>query len=239
MTTAKDNILARWRFDELPGGKQARQVLEQVLGVADPLRTHRTNVVDKNDALSEIGKRDAMREFAKAPEVAGRLYRARVAVEAMRAKLNEQRAKLQQPPTFDKSDAAGAALRGEMRAMLRSADIGERARLMQDPEFAAAALEASDALSGIDSTLRAQAIAAHAELQSPGSTERLAEIEEAISVVDAAYGIAAVDTMQMGGFRHHQELTGFLEASLAEKRANVDAEVSGTFASFGEFAAAA
>ena len=131
----------------------------------DTLNTERAKV-DKDPNLSETGMRTKTKEFLKANahEVV------RVKKLAEKAKIAEKRKNVALP-AIDKTDAAGAMLRMQIRSKLESMSKGERKAYLAiatDPLYLAAVLEAPNELTGIDAETREMIHARAVETAHPG-----------------------------------------------------------------------
>jgi hypothetical protein len=100
--------------------------------------------LDKN--LSEQGREN--QRSAKLRAAIRDLRDARAPLDEMQKKLDIKRKAVSLPPT-DPKDILGFLKRQELRATLRSMDPGQRAVLIEDPQFADAMLEQPPALSGL------------------------------------------------------------------------------------------
>lgn len=234
-----ETLLSRWnpKHDSDPTMAPAKFALEQILTVPDALRA-RSATIASDKKLSAIGRHDEIRKSFGEAEIGGRLYRARRAVETMRAKVNDRRAKLE-TSTTDKTDAAGAAIRVELRTMLRGMNAGARAQILfsenADPRFWEAALEAPDVASGINPTERKQILDAKIERFHPGEAAKIDEINEAVALVDAAYRISVYDTLSITGLPtdgRTNDLDSMIEGALGGRAENIKSEVASTFADF-------
>jgi hypothetical protein len=99
-----------------------------------------------NKDLSEQGRDNQRR--AKLRAAIRDLRDARTPVDEMQKKLDARRRAVAMP-AFDPADTVGFLRRQEIRAALRAAERGERALLLQQPEFADAMLEQPPLLSGL------------------------------------------------------------------------------------------
>ena len=139
------------------------------------------------------------------------------------------------------TDAAGAAMRVELRAMLRSMGNGKRTQLLlssdADSRFQDAALEAPDAASGITAEIRERLTDAVTERLFPGEAAKLEEIDEAIGLVDAIYKVVMTDVSRFAGLPDNNRNvieSAVTDALGPEKVGNIDAVVSQDFAGFAD-----
>src|SRR5713101_3928085 len=122
--------------------------------------------------LSAAGKKQKIQKFVS--DQSHELLRVRLAAEKAKGALAKRRAKLQRPP-IDKTDAAAAAIRSELRAQLVRMSAGERKAFLPtaDPMFWHAVLEAPSALTGIDNDMRQAVLTLAIETAFPGQLAKL------------------------------------------------------------------
>lgn len=183
-----DQLRQRWRVDWQTGRlNPLTGAFGTALRIAESLPRVREDA-GRSGELSRKGIAARVREAA-ARDVRA-LKGAREEADRVRALLLRERAGLGLP-AVDRKDAAGAIERMEARAFLRSLELGERVKLaMEDRWFAEAALSAPPALSGFDAktldTLRTRMV----EAASPDAVAAIEEMEEALSLADAALSLA-------------------------------------------------
>jgi len=135
--------------------------------------------------LSAIGKRDKIQKFVS--DQSHELVRVRKHAEKAKANVAKRRAKLQ-PPSIDKTDAAAAAIRSELRAQLVRMSAGERRAFLPtaDPMFWYAVLEAPSALTNVDNETRSAVLSLAIENAHPGQLAKLEHDSEAIQLLEVA-----------------------------------------------------
>lgn len=231
------NMLDRFsRFDSIPALAPARTEMERVFATMEEVRAQHAKIA-KNDKLTEVGKRDAMRKFV-GEHLAGKLRRAERAVAAMRTKVTEHRAALQ-PAAPDRNDVAAAVLRSEMRTLLRNLSPGERLQRLTgpnaDPTLQAAVLEAPGFMSGTTEADRQMILNAVIERTHPGELARLEEFDEAIEHVNAAFGVALVEIRSTAEFPNERMLQDFVAEAVPDT-GRLDAEMNHQFADLAKVA---
>ncbi|MCB1745187.1 MAG: hypothetical protein KDK91_32770 [Gammaproteobacteria bacterium] len=239
--TIYETLLSRWnpKHDDDPKMEPVKRAMQMVIEV--PAKLHaQQEALSRNPNLSAVGRYEEIRKSFSTSDVGGRLQLARKTVETMRAKQDERRANLL-PRSPDKTDAAGAAMRVELRAMLRSMGNGKRIQLLlssdADSRFQDAALEAPDAASGITAEIRERLTDAVTERLFPGEAAKLEEIDEAIGLVDATYKVVMTDVSRFAGLPDNNRNvieSAVTDALGPEKVGNIDAVVSQDFAGFAD-----
>jgi hypothetical protein len=150
----------------------------------------------------------------------GAVARAKVTTNRIRRELEQRRSKLAlQGP--DKTDVAGALLRQEIRSWLRSMAPSERTALVSMPDVdrdvALAVLEAPAALTGVTETLRENMIESGLQRLHPEAMKEIADIEEALSLVDNAVRAASKEiqsNLKMSEFETNELIAGTKFAKL-------------------------
>ena len=183
-----EQLRARWRVDWQTGRlNPLTGAFGTALRIAEALPKVREEA-GRSGELSRKGIAARVREAA-ARDVRA-LKGAREEADRVRALLLRERAGLGLP-AIDRKDAAGAIERMEARAFLRGLAHGERVKLaMEDRLFAEAALSAPAALSGFDAATLDALRARLAETASPAAVAAIEEMEEALTVADAALALA-------------------------------------------------
>lgn len=235
MSTLEQTILERSSFmSDVPALKPALTAITRALDVHTKFRTKAAEVA-KDPHRTALGKQDVLRKFVG--ENAHEVLRIRKAVDVMRTKLTERRAKLM-PPAPDPTNAASAMLRMEARTFLRGVkNPGERLRLiLDDPSMMAAALEASDAMSGINDQMRELIVTNVIERNHPGALAQIEKAEEAIELVDVAARVAFNTARDAAEFPNDAVFSKFVETSVGATVA-LDADVDRTFADLANAAA--
>jgi hypothetical protein len=143
--------------------------------------------------LSPQGKQARMREWFET-DAAPTLRAARQAAQAARTALAQTRANLS-TSKIDKTDIAGAVVRGEIRSWLRGLDPAARTALITtggSPEILQAILEAPPVLTGLSETQFKQ-VENHALAgSSPEGVAKMQAIREALEAVESAERAASL-----------------------------------------------
>lgn len=223
--TVRATLLHCWKapFDGVPRLAPVKAALDRILDAHDSMREKHA-AIGKDSKLSAEGRKDAVRKHLA--EATGRdLYRAGKAVEAMRAKLDKERAAL----VTLAPDKDGGAMREEMRTVLRGLDIGRRAAMLMAPNADAnllrAAIEAPDFLSGIDANIRAAVADRIVEMAHPGALAELERDAAAVEVLEAACRVTANAARTAGEFPTDGLFAEFLNEAVAPRTAAIDQEV--------------
>lgn len=147
--------------------------------------------ISNNDDLTANGKAKALREWAlsvvraKVTEVREELGKADAYAAAKRAKLGAG-------PTADKTDAAGALIRQELRKYARDLSPSERAAMFAmgnlDPQLALAIVEAPAVLSGCTEKQRAMLVETAVLASDPAVAEELRVLADAEQSIQRALG---------------------------------------------------
>jgi len=145
--------------------------------------------------LSPKGVAEAVQEFVGGG-MNGELKRIRKCIGETEAAIAERRKALARPK-IDKTDAAAAALRVQVRDFLRGAGTDGQAKALlganPDPLFIEAVLEAPEALSGVPTQMREQAIARHVEVHHAADLRDIEAAEEGLAVLRAVVTAAEND----------------------------------------------
>jgi hypothetical protein len=195
---------------------------KKIRQLSEELSKHRQSV-EAPGTLNAKGITEAIRGFA-ASKVVPELRRQQYRLEKAEKALAERRLRLGVPAP-DKTDAAGAMLRAEVRAYLRGLDPAERtALLMINPSalVVSAVFEAPNFLSGVSDELRAKAEQAIMENSAPEDLDRIDEEREAIGVAGMALEIAVRTIKEETGFKGD---TRAFDEWMAEASAPVEREI--------------
>lgn len=231
MSTIEQTILDRAGFmSDVPALKPALTAITRALDVHTKFRTKAAEVA-KDPHRTPLGKQDVLRKFVG--ENAHEVLRIRKTVDVMRTKLTERRAKLM-PAKADPANVASAVMRMEMRQMLRGIkNHGERLRLLLDNDadtsMLEAALEAPNAMSGINDQMRELITTSVIERNHPGALAQIEKAEEAIELVDVAARVAFNTARDAAEFPNDAVFSKFVETSVGATGA-LDADVDRTFA---------
>lgn len=171
---------------------------EKALSFIESLPAHRAKISGPG-TLSPKGLSESVRALA-ADKVVPVLARSKWEAQKAANGIKNQMLALAVPKP-DKTDVAGAMVRGEIRAMLRGLDHGERVRLvMTDPEFLVAAFEGPASLSGLTTEVRADLERRMIEEKHGPAIEAMNETQEAIAVATAAIEMAVNTVKTECGF---------------------------------------
>lgn len=198
---------------------------KKIRHLSEEMSKHR-QIVAEPGTLNAKGMTEAIRDFA-ATKVVPDLRRLEFRLEKAEKALAERRLRLGVPAP-DKTDAAGATLRAEVRAHLRGLEPAERtALLMVNPSalVVSAVFEAPGFLSGVPDDVRARAEEAIIEGSAPEELARIEEEREAMGVVGMAMEIAIRTIKEETGF---QGDTRAFDAWMAEASASVEREIRGS-----------
>ena len=156
--------------------------------------------------LSEKGLRDFAREYA-AKKIAPTVARSRGLLAMQKNDLSARRGRVGKP-SLDKKDAAGAAVRIELRRMMRvEMTPSERisfALKATDPDIVSAILEMLPVMSGINEEIWSQVETSAIERHVPGALEAFEEERAEIETAEAAVSMAASHIRDACGFAHHE-----------------------------------
>lgn len=180
------------------------------------------DAVTRDDNLTPIGRAAEMRRHV-AEKVAPYLLQCQKSVELIAAKLTASRAKLGPPPP-DKTNAAAAVVRMEIRNMLRALPSpSARAAMLlaseADPRMIEAAIEGFPALSGISDQIRAEIIKGYIEKHHEADLSRLEQAEEALELARAATDVAAATLCIAGEFATEAALSEFVAKAVGKDKA--------------------
>jgi hypothetical protein len=195
------------------GYESARSVAMKALAKRDELA--------KDTRFTDEGRRDAAREWAKT-EALKEAATARRAIKSARAKM-EEKVKAAKPVTIDKTDAAAAIIRQEMRQALRTMPPHQRAALIaqaqaepeKHPDLVAALIEVPVQFSGISEPLYNLLTEKSVELNNPGLREQFEEMEAAIQSAERALHAATSEIASVTGLQP-VEIVGMIETASQE-----------------------
>src|SRR6266404_5989916 len=169
------------KYDAVHGLQPVAAATKHTMGAYDTFEAEARKIgADAN--LSAAGKKQKVTKFVY--DQAHELIRVRMTAEKAKANLAKRRAKLQ-PPPIDKTDAAAAAMRSELRAQLVRMSAGERKAFLPtaDPMFWQAVLEAPNALTKIDNDTRQMVQSLAIESAHPGALAKIEADSEAIQLL--------------------------------------------------------
>lgn len=241
MPTIRETIESRWSAD---WDKQRFAGAWIQMNRAFRIESEIRDLVEKvaqNPKLSAIGRQDQVRE-ALSNGLGGDLHKLRKATEVGTKSVAAWKARVQ-AVTFDRSDAAGAMIRAEMRTMLRIMKPGERhAALLRadaDEQLMLAALEAPNLLSGIDNQIREQILESVARRRNPNDVAAIEQAAEAISIANVATRVALNTAKMAGEFPDYRAFETFLDKAVETRKAAIESSVDVEFSEFGQSSAAA
>lgn len=218
-----ENIARRWHPEwngRMELARLGREV-PKVVRLLNEIPAKRVELA-KDGKLTAKGLDEAARDYYAA-HVVPDLRRTVWETEKTVTEVATRRARLFQIE-YDKADIAGALLRQEMRAQLRSMSEGERANaIISDPLLRAAACEGPAMLSGFTEDARAELkrrilLEAH-----PQQAAQLDEAEEAVAVANAAINMAAAALQTAAGFDGNESA---FEHWMAASSASVEREIA-------------
>jgi hypothetical protein len=168
--------------------------------------------------LSPKGKREKIQKFVA--EHAHELVRVRTTVEAAKIRMSERRVKLQ-PPPIDKSDAAGAVMRAQIRDRFIAMSNGERKAALPNVEnalYLQAILEAPNELLGITNEQREMVMSKAIEIANPGSLARLEADGEAVSLLEVASRVLSEIACEVTDLPNAAALDDFVNTAVPDQR---------------------
>jgi hypothetical protein len=175
----------------------------------------RKNALDADVSLSPAGRRDKLREFV-GKTIAGDVARLGKVAELTKGKLDAWQKRIETPAPFEKTDAAGATLRAELRSLLRAMSPGERiTAALNDPQIRAAALESLPMASGLLPEAFAKLTDAMVAAD-PDRSRQAQEIEAArdgLVILRESIGLARGAVAELGEFQGH-EIGPFIAANV-------------------------
>jgi hypothetical protein len=174
--------------------------------------------IENDPNLSGAGKRQKVQEFLKAN--VHEVVRVQKLTEKTKAKQAEKRKKLA-PPAIDKTDAAGAMLRAQVRTKLESMSRGERKAFLAsatDPLYLAAVLEAPNELSGVDAETREMVLAKSIEIAHPGALAALERDNLAVQMLDVAARVLTEHAAEIAGLPNVRALDDLINTAIPDQR---------------------
>lgn len=161
----------------------------------------------KDPNLTDVGRRAKAAEWVKneaAKETAQALRAIRTARAEMARKMDSAK-----PFQVDKTDAAAAMVRSEMRRELKTMEPSKRAAMLamaqaepdKHPELVAAILEAPLVLSGVSQATRDLMMEKAVELTNPGLREEIEELTAAIETTERALQVATAEIANAAGMQ--------------------------------------
>jgi hypothetical protein len=208
----RDVLLGRWKFGDVPRMKPIRAALDSALNALDAVQEHAA-LVTKNQNLSPLGRLDEIRAFIS-KSTAPAIQRGRTVAMLTRGDLDSWRARLLPKPA-DPKDTAAAILRSEMRTQLRQMSLGPRVGHVvadnPDPILIQAVLEAPSFSTGITDEIRSRMIENYVVRTHPNDLAQIAQLEEAVELLDAATGMISNTTKSVAEFPSDKVFSDFID----------------------------
>lgn len=198
-------LKSRWSpaYDKHGLAVAARQHFHNALDARDAIEAKRVELAGANH-LSDIGRAQEAKKVAATE--AARIAKAGRALTAARAEVRKQRVALT-PTVKDKTDAAAAALRHEIRATLRGMSHAELTALVTDPQTDSIVLEAlfegPTILTGLDQARRDELLELTLKTVAAPAVAALAEQSDALDLLDAAVRTSMDTLLQASGVAPH------------------------------------
>ncbi len=217
MPGIKDFVLTQaLPYEAVHGLQPITAAIKRAMGAYDTFNTEARKIgADAN--LSAAGKKQKVQKFVS--DQAHELVRVRMAAEKAKANLAKRRAKLQ-PPPIDKTDAAAAAIRSELRAQLVRMSAGERKAFLPtaDPMFWQAVLEAPNALTNIDNDTRQTIQTLAVESAHPGQLAKLEHDGEAVSLLEVASRVLSELAVEVADLPDAKALDELVNTAVPDQR---------------------
>jgi hypothetical protein len=199
-----ETLRGRWkdntaRFDKHALGLATRKHVHETLFLHDTIELRRAEI-GANRSLSAIGQTDALRKVASAE--AATLAKAQRALAAGRASVQQARRALT-PTVANRTDAASAALRAEVRASLKGMERSKIATICDDPAtddlILESLFEGPTILTGIEPAARAQLLEIVVARRHGPAVEALSEQSDALDLLEASVTVAAATLQKAAG----------------------------------------
>ncbi|MER8923429.1 hypothetical protein [Mesorhizobium sp. M0802] len=222
-----ETLESRWRpeWSDRSDLSRLKAAFNKALYFVDTVPKSRSQLAGPG-TLSDKGLREAVRAHA-AEKVVPDLRRAMWETERTANGLKNELSRLAVPRQHDKTDVAGAMLRGEIRSMLRGMENGERIGLiMSDPTYLTAAFEGPAALSGLSEDLRTELERRMIEQAHGPATEAINSAKEAVELTQAAVEMAVSAVKTEGAFDSDHVFGAWLATASAEVEREIAAEKS-------------
>jgi hypothetical protein len=191
-----------------------RAALDATFDALDTLRSRRAST-QGNTNLTPAGKQDDLRKFL-GNNTARILTKSKSTAAELRDALAGWKNRLA-PPAPDKTDAAAAALRADIRATVRAMSPAQRVVFLSrkpDPTVAAALLEGPNVLSGMSDQERSELLDRYIGDIHAADLKRINQAEEALELLDAAVGVVWNTASAAGGFPSNGDFTAFVTKSI-------------------------
>jgi valyl-tRNA synthetase len=159
----------------------------------------------KDPNLTDVGRQAKAREWAE-NEVTKEASQAVRAIRNARAEM-KRKMEAAKPLQIDRTDAAAAVVRSELRQALKTMPAEERSALLagamanpeKHPELVAAVVEAPIVLSGVAQATRDTLVEKSLEAANPGLRETLEELTAAIETTERALKVAGAQIAETAG----------------------------------------
>jgi hypothetical protein len=212
-------------YEAVHGLQPVTAAIKRAMGAYDNFEAE-ARKIKADQHLSPLGKKQKIQKFVS--DQAHELVRVRKHAEKAKARMAERRAKLQ-PPLIDKTDAAAAAIRSELRAQLVRMSAGERKAFLPtaDPMFWHAVLEAPSALTGIDNDTRDAVLSLAIESAHPGQLAKLEHDSEAVQLLEVASRVLTEVACEVAELPNAKALDELVNTAVPDQRhLEADAERS-------------
>jgi hypothetical protein len=184
-----------WDLDAAPGST-AETLLKTYLGAlagVDKLDAKKAELANSAE-FTPVGIQKGAVDYAFR-EIVPQFQKGRLAIQRAKQEVAARRAKLV-PPAVDKTDAAGALRRQEVRALVRGMDNKSRDNFLKqnggftglDPEIRAALIEMPASMSGISESFRGELLNQAMQSAYGPELDQIAELERAIEITASAVG---------------------------------------------------
>lgn len=221
--SVNDSFVGLWEWSDRkePIFGRLRSSYDDALKVAAEFGEKR-GALAKDTRFTEEGRRDELKTWTAANALKPLAVARQVAIPAAKRELDQRREKLSLEGP-DRSDLAGAVMRGEIRSWLRGMKIDERSQALNgdvDPLIALAVVEAPAALSGVNPATHKRLVSAAIDALHPGERAKIAELERALETTQRA--VAAAE----GGIKsellvNSRTFSGWLEGAALESEAQI------------------
>jgi hypothetical protein len=204
------------RYDGVHGLQPVTAAIKRAMGAYDTFEAE-ARKIKADQHLSPLGKKQKIQKMVS--DQAHELVRVRKTAEKAKANLAKRRDRLQ-PPLIDKTDAAAAAIRSELRAQLVRMSKGEIKAFLPtaDPMFWHAVLEAPNALTGIDKDTREAVLSLAVESAHPGQLARIEKDSEAIQLLDVASRVLTEVAVEVAELPDAKALDELVDSAVPDQR---------------------
>ncbi|MDH4981243.1 hypothetical protein [Hyphomicrobium sp. D-2] len=183
----------QWGDKQNPIFAKLKDAYDSSLNVAREFGKRRQDL-QSNEHLTDTGRKFELEKWARASAL-GPLAKARkLAIPAAKREIEARTNRLHVEGP-DKSDLAGAVMRGEIRTWLRGLPAKGRSAVLDadaDPLIALAIVEGPAALSGVSPSRHARLVEKAIDALHPGEREEVAELQKAVETVERMVSAAEV-----------------------------------------------